>query len=401
MFQFSSLLNKKNAEEGGRWKTLAFPQSGPASVRDRSVSVGMAAEQCISDRVRRDLDEQMQRLADLLDHVESLDFAREAATSDFLTSDASLPTPEATNERTATANPDRPRDDSNAQTASATHVAAIPDTNTDATKASSLVKPSNPIAESGPISSLAQTSQQPSRCGGACEVILSSGAVKNIAELALKPTSDRPDNNAANANFPAMETMACRTPGTERSSLKPFVAPRQSTNPIQPMLGLVQDYAAPTSQRVKPTNPLAEPDKVIPNLAAQDTPSEKADPVPNTQHGPGISPEYSQAFNSPGLHILLVDESRQACPSARGTVAGDRVVALTAGPTGDQSTAGFRSPRQPRRMAAVQASSPSHQQQRPTAVVRESQSLTMLAVVGGLLTLATLAYIALDLANRL
>ncbi|GEM_PF-4600175 len=90
MFQFSSLLARTEAERDPRRAKHAAPPAVAAAVEvhpnasliaDELASTSNAS---VSERVRRDLDEQMQRLADLLDRVESLDVERGGAIDEML-----------------------------------------------------------------------------------------------------------------------------------------------------------------------------------------------------------------------------------------------------------------------------------------------------------------------------
>lgn len=84
MFQFSSLLTRSDAESSRRRLSASSPSPISPSVQSNDEdSLTNPAGQCVSDRVRRDLDEQMQRLADLLDRVESIEFERETETADI------------------------------------------------------------------------------------------------------------------------------------------------------------------------------------------------------------------------------------------------------------------------------------------------------------------------------
>jgi hypothetical protein len=78
MFQFSNLLGRENARllspPRGRVRT---PHT-PAIQTTEPSQEFEPSESARPDRVRRELDEQMQRLTQLLDHVESLEFEREA-----------------------------------------------------------------------------------------------------------------------------------------------------------------------------------------------------------------------------------------------------------------------------------------------------------------------------------
>ena len=83
MFRFSTLLTKSEAEAGAA--RPRDPRGDPPPSSAEKTGHPMASGQCVSDRVRRDLDEQMTRLGELLDRVESLEFDGEAAASEMLT----------------------------------------------------------------------------------------------------------------------------------------------------------------------------------------------------------------------------------------------------------------------------------------------------------------------------
>jgi hypothetical protein len=109
MFQFSNLLTRQDAGAGGRRPSTADSHAGPSSpgTADEDSCAGDAG-QFVSDRVRRDLDDQMQRLADLLDRVESQEFDREVESADIF----SLAETERPDEPSDSAEPPRIIDDS-------------------------------------------------------------------------------------------------------------------------------------------------------------------------------------------------------------------------------------------------------------------------------------------------
>jgi len=85
MFQFSLLLNK--AESAARLRLRSDRISATATPHARLADADGLASATASttspEQARRELDEQMQRLGDLLDRVESLEFDREAAASEI------------------------------------------------------------------------------------------------------------------------------------------------------------------------------------------------------------------------------------------------------------------------------------------------------------------------------
>lgn len=84
MFQFSTLLTRQDAGTRRRRPSAADSEAVSSSARaNEEDSLTNAAGQCVSDRVRRDLDDQMYRLSELLDRVESLEFEREAEAADI------------------------------------------------------------------------------------------------------------------------------------------------------------------------------------------------------------------------------------------------------------------------------------------------------------------------------
>jgi len=84
MFQFSTLLTRQDAGISRRRPSAANPQPVRLSAHDNADdSLASPADHCVSDRVRRDLDDQMLRLGELLDRVESLEFEREAEAAEI------------------------------------------------------------------------------------------------------------------------------------------------------------------------------------------------------------------------------------------------------------------------------------------------------------------------------
>jgi hypothetical protein len=75
MFQFSRLLSKSASR--------VRPDDGLEHCESPDAEPAVQASDCVSERVRRDLDEQMARLQQLLDRVESLEFEQAAASADL------------------------------------------------------------------------------------------------------------------------------------------------------------------------------------------------------------------------------------------------------------------------------------------------------------------------------
>ena len=93
MFQFSSLLTRPEADQSRRRVTVDKPTNSPHISTDETRDTDFLRDHCVSDRVRQHLDEQMQRLADLLNRVESQEFDQEASTADIfsMTPDSNPP----------------------------------------------------------------------------------------------------------------------------------------------------------------------------------------------------------------------------------------------------------------------------------------------------------------------
>jgi hypothetical protein len=180
MFQFSSLLARTEAEREPRRSKHAAPPADSTAVEIHpnaslvTDELSSTSNACVSERVRRDLDEQMRRLADLLDRVESLDVERDNTIDEVLAAvEASAGGPAAHN-----AIDDRPL---------AVPHELQPNRVDEPRPGPADIDP--PVLTITPLASAADESSanEPKPC---CEVILGNGNASSLADLPSLSTKD-------------------------------------------------------------------------------------------------------------------------------------------------------------------------------------------------------------------
>ena len=323
MFRFSSLLCRTEEDASPARPLQVRPE--PAAAPAWSVALDGSADtsSCVSDRVRRDLDEQMQRLAELLDRVESLDFDEQAAAGDVLTIH-SAPARESAIELDHAAEEHFP--------------AAQHD------------DPAVPFAEPppGPTFSVLsadgpdQAADTPAPHLVACEIVLASGVFTRPAELAEQELG-QPDT--------------LQQPG--QSGLPPKCAAKEPSGSSTEIsrTGFLMDPAGSSGSTSDPNS------------------AESASVKTGTQR-PGIACDYADSGDRHSIGAK--QDGGPAAPAAAQQPARRARRASRPGPVD-----GLVRPN-----AAAAVAVPQH---------AESQMLNVLAVCGGLLTLAALLYVAADL----
>lgn len=468
MFQFSTLLTRPDAGTNRRRLSDADPEPRSSSARlNDENSLMSAAGQCVTDRVRRDLDDQMQRLAELLDRVESLEFEREAESADIFSlgetdrpdeppeqprifdddagapgTDVEVPAPDVTPDWQFDMYAD---EGATGDESAATSVVLPPIIPLSTREIECLTAPSvicnspstaaieselfTPLAnpplsveqkpdvparnESQPITPSRETDCEPlaspsSLCSGVIEPSEEASRPEPIATETPRIEMPVPNESVPDSTLPRPVKPA---PGRREAERRAFLKPLANA-PLTS--GVVQDYClAPSQAPVEPhedsldaVQPGGELSSRRSDGLIQACDNTLCDKPASASAFPSVStplPLASEPLASAGVQMLCVSDSA-ACPTPSPVITSACSHSHSFGRTVHEKAAEHQSPtvlpqRSLRRTLALE--SPLAGDRVPPAPPKRggSQLLSILAVIGGLLTLAALAYVASDLAS--